>query len=183
MALSPELAELQQRLEQDLAEVLAEVAGLSAAQADWRPGPDRWSIGENLDHMTLGNRYFHGHISALVDRGRAEGLRAGPDTRRSWKRSRSLADPTVFPVKAPENWAPRRGLPPAELTAGYEQTFRALLEVLPAADELDMGALESQHFLGFSRNLYQWLDLAGAHAQRHLVQIRAIKAAPGFPTA
>src|SRR5215470_7555806 len=53
MALPAALAAIAQDLEAVRAEVLREADGLSQAQADWRPAPDDWSVGEILHHLTL----------------------------------------------------------------------------------------------------------------------------------
>src|SRR5438094_680217 len=40
-------------LENVRAEVLREVEGLSQRQAEWRPTPRDWSVGEVIDHLTI----------------------------------------------------------------------------------------------------------------------------------
>ena len=35
--------------------------------------------------------------------------------------------------------------------------------------------------MGGSQDLYQWLLMISTHAQRHILQIREIKAHPGYP--
>ena len=53
MTLPIALAAIAQDLEAVRAEVLRETEGLSQAQADWRPSPSDWSVGEILHHLTL----------------------------------------------------------------------------------------------------------------------------------
>ena len=53
MTLPAALDAIAQDLEDVRAEVLREADGLSQAQADWRPSPSDWSVGEILHHLTL----------------------------------------------------------------------------------------------------------------------------------
>src|SRR3989304_4585226 len=53
MPLPPPVEALWRDLAAARAEVLKEAEGLSQAQADWRPGPQDWSVGEILHHLTL----------------------------------------------------------------------------------------------------------------------------------
>src|SRR5438552_19157757 len=53
MALPDPVEILWRDLERVRAEVLHEVEGLSQAQADWKPGPDDWSVGEIVHHLTI----------------------------------------------------------------------------------------------------------------------------------
>src|SRR5947207_1945186 len=56
------------------ARTLAMAEGLSQAQFDFVPGPNRWSIGEVLDHMLLGERLNREQIARLIQLAR-EGKR------------------------------------------------------------------------------------------------------------
>jgi hypothetical protein len=181
--LEPALEELRARLAADLDAVMAAVGGLSQSQADWRPAPGRWSIGEVLHHLVLSDRSFALVVGKLVERGRREGVAARPGGRRSWPRLRGIADVNASgPVRNPERVTPTHGLPVDRLRRDLEHAHRTVEECIPALAALDLEALRFPHPLGFELNLYQWADIAGAHERRHLCQIEAVKAAEGFPT-
>lgn len=181
--LEPALEELRARLAADLDAVLAAVGDLSQSQADWRPAPGRWSIGEVLHHLVLSNRSFALVVGKLVARGRREGVAPRPGGRRSWPRLRGIADVNASgPVRNPERVTPTHGLPVDGLRRDLEHAHRTVEERIPALAGLDMEALRFPHPLGFELNLYQWTDIAGAHERRHLRQIESVKAAEGFPT-
>ncbi|MFI5166728.1 MAG: DinB family protein [Thermoanaerobaculales bacterium] len=180
--LEPALEELRQRLDADLAAVMAEVANLTQAQADWKPAPERWSVGEVLHHLALANRSFAFVVRKLVTRGHSEGLAAQPGARRSWPRMRSIADASLSgPVRNPDRATPRHGRPIEALRNELVASHAAVAEQLPTLAGLDLAALTLSHPLGFDLNLYQWVDIAGAHERRHLAQIRTVIAEPGFP--
>ncbi|MDD5563005.1 MAG: DinB family protein [Thermoanaerobaculaceae bacterium] len=181
-ALEPELEELRARLEADLEALLAAVTPLDQVEADWRPAPERWSAGEVLHHVVLANRTFAIVARKLIQQGRRAGVTAGPQTRRSWPRIRAIAEIGASgPVKNPDRVTPAHGFPIAALCRDLIESHAAVMATIPALAGLDLGALRFPHPLGFELNLYQWVDIAGAHERRHLFQLRTITASPGFP--
>ncbi len=179
--LEPALEKLRARLAADLEALMAVVASLSQAQADWRPAPDRWSVGEVLHHLILSNRSFARVVAKLVERGRREGLSARPEGRRSWPRLRTIADVNASgPVKNPERVTPTRELPVEQLRRDLVESHEAVVTQIPDLAALDLGALRFPHPLGFELNLYQWTDIMGAHERRHLHQIQELLASDGF---
>ena len=180
--LEPALEELSRRLAADLEALDDAVATMTQAEADWRPGPDRWSAGEVLHHVVLANRTFAIVAARLIRQGLRDGLRPGPESRRSWPRMRSIAEiGAAGPVKHPDRVTPTPGLPIATLRRELAESHRAVTAAIPALGGLDPGALRFPHPLGFELNLFQWIDIAGAHERRHLAQIERIVASPGFP--
>jgi len=180
--LDPAVAELERRLAGDLAALVDAVTGLDQRQTDWRPGPDRWSIGEVLHHLAVSNAFFAARAGRMVERGHAEGRRAPAGDRRSWPRLRLIADRKASgPVAHPAAATPTHGLPVAELRARLAASHADLVALLPRLAGLDLASITARHPLGFELNLFQWFDAAGAHERRHLVQIEEIKAAAGFP--
>jgi len=182
--LEPALEELRARLAADLDALMAAVGSLSQAQADWRPAPDHWSVGEVLHHLILSNSSFSLVVTKLVERGRREGLNARPDGRRSWPRLRTIADVKALgPVRNPNRVTPTHGLPVEQLRREFVESHRAVERQIPDLGGLDMTALRFPHPLGFELNVFQWADITGAHERRHLHQIETVLAAQGFPSA
>jgi DinB superfamily len=180
--LEPALEELRLRLAGDLEAVLAAVAPLDQPQADWKPAPARWSVGEVLHHLVLSNQAFGRAVRLLVQRGRHQGLTAVSGTRRSWPRLRAAADARVSgPVANPEPVTPTHRLPIDALRRDLAASHAAVTDQIPELAGLDLALLRLPHPLGFDLNLYQWADIAGAHERRHLAQILAVTADPRFP--
>jgi len=181
--LEPALEELRARLAADLDALVAVVGPLNQTQADWKPQPERWSIGEVLHHVILSNRSFARVVAKLVERGRREGLSARPGGRRSWPRLRGIADVTASgPVKNPERVTPTHGLPVEEMRRELIESHRAVVSQISDLAGLDLEALHFPHPLGFELNLYQWTDIMGAHEHRHLHQIQELLTSDGFPS-
>ncbi len=180
--LEPELEELRARLAADLEALAAAAAPLSQVEADWKPAAERWSAGEVLHHVVLANRTFAIVARKLIQQGRRAGVTAGPQSRRSWPRLRAFAEIGASgPVKTPDRVTPAHGIPIGTLRRELVESHGAVAATIPALAGLDLGALRFPHPLGFELNLYQWIDIAGAHERRHLAQIETIAASPGFP--
>ena len=58
--------------------LLGEVRGLSGAELAFRPAPDRWSIGEILDHLCLAERSITRVISNILQQAAGRGLIGEP---------------------------------------------------------------------------------------------------------
>lgn len=182
MKVEPGLEEIRSRLEADMAALLEAVGHLTQDQADWRPASDRWSVGEVLHHLVLANRSFALQARTLIRQGRREGLRAREGARRHWPRLRLMAEVTVSgPVAHPAPSTPTPGLPLEGLLRDLAESHQAVAGLIPLLEPLDMEALRARHPLGFEMNLFQWVDVAGAHERRHLPQIKEIMAHEGFP--
>ena len=174
--------------------VIAAVAGVTAAQEAFRPGPEAWSIPQVVEHLVLATQ---GGIN-LIWRA-AEGVRRG---RPVWRgdavhrgaaieeviaRTWELTEPGPLTWKtaaqAPESAVPRTGGPLAYWAACLAAT-QPVLDHLPAVlAGLDLQAVVYPHVLSGPLDARQRLEFLRWHLDHHLQQIQDIKAAPGFPAA
>lgn len=160
-------------------EIVREVEGLSQAQADWRPGEKDWSVGEILHHLTVSEVATGKLTTKLTREAEAAGAIA------PWPAELSEIDPLPpwppGPMEAPPVVWPEHGRPLGELLVALKATrerSRASIEKLGA---LDPRRLLFKHFRLGDLDLAQWWKLQAQHDGVHLAQIRAVKAAPGFP--
>jgi hypothetical protein len=148
-----------------------EVSNLSPSQLAFRPAPESWTILEVIDHLVVvGPIYWQDLQTALkAPAGRkttntdADILWYGVD-----RTNREKAVPSEVP----------KGL--RDLQAGLDayrkQHARLLQYVKTTSDDLRGHFVERQ-----GSDAYQWVLLISTHEQRHLLQIREIKANPRFP--
>jgi hypothetical protein len=150
-----------------------EVSGLSLAQLQFRPSPGVWSILENVEHLSITDpiywRQFHEAMKAPP--------KGVPDPARD-------ADTLWYGVDR-TNRAP--AIPSEDirgklrdLGTGLEIFRRVHREMLQYARTTDED-LRSHHVDRENSDAYQWLLLISTHAQRHILQIREVKADPKFP--
>ena len=161
-------------------DMLAAVPGLRDEQASFRPGEERWSIGQLLHHVALSESGIGGKMARLIEQARQENV-GPPET----------VDLSIFAevgrraqgvrFQAPPEVAPPHGVPLAEVLRQLDSARCSILDVVPALAAHDMTGICFPHPFFGDFNLYQWLYFCGAHEQRHHRQIEAVKQAPGFP--
>ena len=148
-----------------------EVSRLSAAQAAFRPSATSWTILEVLDHLVVvGPIYWQDLQDAKPVADRA-GMMNDIDV--LW-----YGIDRTFRETALKTEEPSRTLRDVQsgLTA-YRTQHATLLEyVRTTKDDLRSRLVERQNCDG-----YQWALLISTHEQRHIMQIRDIKAHPQYP--
>ena len=152
--------------------LIDELTGLSPAQLAFRPAPDSWSILEVLDHLVVvGPIYWR-------DLQNARPVQAG--------RVGSMADVDVLWYgidRSNREIALRSEQPTARLRdlasglAAYRTQHAQLRRYIrDTQDDLRGRLVERQR-----SDAYQWALLISTHEQRHILQIREIKAHPKYP--
>jgi len=177
MPLPPPVETIWRELEAVRAQVLKEVGELSQAQADWRPSPQDWSVGEIIHHLTLAE-VSTGKLTSKLLKEAGDGVRPFPP------------DLTAFAPIPPWPPGPREAPPIVRPESG--QPINRLLVDMRAARErsrqsverlggIDPRPLTWRHFAFGDLHLGQWWMLQTRHDADHLDQLRRVKASPGFP--
>ena len=160
-------------------QVMSEVSKLSDAQWNFKQGPDRWSVGEVVEHLAL--------AEAFLGETRQKVMAGAPATADQLAKAKPQDDVVLkaIPdrtkkVQAPEPIQPKQRLGPrAQVMAAYtDRRAQTLAYAQKTTDELRSRVGESP--LG-PLDGYQWLLFVAAHNERHLGQIREVKADPKFP--
>ena len=60
-------------------------------------------------------------------------------------------------------------------------SFRALRQKMLALAKTSQEDFRRRSYMGEGQDLYQWFLMISSHAQRHILQIREVKAHPGYP--
>lgn len=157
--------------------MLASVAGLTEAQASYKPSPEGWSIVEIIEHIVLAE------VSGVS---------------KIWQAALSVrAGAPLFPVELHTNrgltieqivdrtWKPREAAPPVATPhiggplgfwTAYLASCQTMLERLaPELDGLDLETVVFPHFLCGPLDARQRLDFLRFHSDRHVLQIERIK--------
>lgn len=159
--------------------VRAAAANLTDAQLTFKPGPDRWSIAECIEHI------------ALVEWGMFQGIQKGlgyPDNLEKRAEIRVSDLDIIKAVKsrnvtlpAPEPMVPA-GKFASTLDAldAFEQERRANLSLVEHATENFRTHFARHPAFGWI-DTYQALLVLALHPVRHIKQIDEIKTSAGFP--
>jgi len=162
-------------------------AGLTEAQFNWRPGPGRWSIAQNLAHLNAGDLMVLPAFDSAITEGRAQGKTSPGPFRYGWF--------SRFMIREMEPPPKRRMKTPLKLKGSAGEDHR-LADVLPefarVRDEVarrvrESDGLDLPHIRTISPvNRLIRLPLGAyfafilAHDRRHLWQANQVRTAPGF---
>lgn len=163
------------------------VSGLTEAQLNWKPAPEKWSIAQCLDHLTVTSGKFDTYFNAAVARGRKKWpVSAGPPYRPSliggWlikqvdpETGRNLPAPKVF---RPSDSSSIHGA-----LEGFLKQQQRFLRFVREADGVDYNKtkLRSPVTPLMRYSLADAFVITVVHGQRHLAQARRVRETSGFP--
>ena len=175
-------AKLKEYLVSTRDQVLKEASGLTEAQWSYKPGADRWSVGEVVEHLALTEPFlFELHEKTLKT------PPAAPDKREATKGKveviRAKIPDRTNKATAPEPLKPAGSLGDrAKVLAAFRERRGKTLDYVDNVSADLRAHVSEQSPLG-PVDAYQWLLYIAAHTERHLGQIREVKATQGFPKA
>ena len=155
-------------------------AGLTDAQWNFKPGPDRWSVAECVEHVALSQDLIYGVVTGNLVKSPAD------PAKRAAVKGKDEAVLTMTPdrshkFKAPEALLPTKKLgTPAETLKHYDLAHDQMVEYVETTQD-DLRDHFQEHPAFGPLDGYQWILLVSAHTRRHTAQILELKAAPNFP--
>lgn len=151
-----------------------EVAHLSQAQLDYRAAPDKWTIAEVVQHLVLAEPGYWKLLQNGVHQPHAAGFKTrATDADVLWygidrtHRQQTSTDenPRGQTIQVPEALA----------------KFAQLRDTMVQYAKTTNDDLRGHDVREWNVDAYQWFLEISTHSQRHILQIREIKADPGFP--
>ena len=148
-----------------------EVSGLSPGQLSFRPAPGAWTILEVIDHLVVVGPIYWQDLQAAL---KTPGGRTSPSTDADilWYGIDRTNREKAIPSEVPKGLRDLQG----GLDAHRKLHAQLLQYVRTTKDDLRGHIVERQ-----GCDAYQWALLISTHEQRHILQIREIKADPRFP--
>lgn len=168
-----------QYLENTKKGVLDAVKGLSEAQWNFKPGPDRWSIAQVMEHIAAAEDYIRGMDQEKVMTTPAAPASADRDAKKTDDAVIARIPDRSQKVQAPEPLVPtnRFASPDGSLKHFLESRTKTeeFLKTTPGlrdhVADSPMGKLDG----------YEFVLLIAAHSERHTKQILEVKADPNYP--
>jgi DinB superfamily len=159
---------------------LEATSGLSEAQWNFKPAPDRWSVAECAEHIGVTEAFILKMITEQALKGPAE-----PEKRAEVQGKDSSIMVTAVDrsakFKAPEVIQPtRRWATSGEITKNVLENRARTIEFVSTTQE-DLREHFMDHPVFKTLDTYQWILLTSAHMRRHTAQILEVKADPNFP--
>ena len=188
LALAREIDDFRKQFEQISADADALVTPLGQEQFVWKPGPNRWSIAECLEHMNATARAY----LPAIDEGIADAIRHGAYAEGPFQYnligrifSRLLEPPARFRMRAPIDKQPGPERPKRETLAGFRAYQVQYVDRLRQANGIDLSrsCVRSPLASWIRIPLGSAFASMAAHERRHLWQARKITEMAGFPPA
>ena len=153
--------------------LIDEVSNLSQSQLEFRRSPGSWNIIEVVEHLVLvGPIYWDDLQKAVKGPPSARIPRGGDDDILWYGIDRTHRETAIGSETPPGKLRDVR----AGLETYRKQHARLLEYIKTTKDDLRSRIVERQ-----GSDAYQWALLISTHEQRHILQIREIKADPKFP--
>lgn len=159
---------------------LEATSGLSEAQWNFKPAPDRWSVAECAEHIGVTEAFILNLITEQALKGPAEPEKRaevqGKDTSMM-----AMAVDRSAKFKAPESIQPtRRWATSGEITKNVLENRARTIQFVSTTEE-DLRDHFMDHPVFKTLDTYQWILLTSAHMRRHTAQILEVKADRNFP--
>lgn len=155
------------------------VAGLSETQLKFKTAPDRWSVSEVAEHITLAEDFLFNYYSNQVLKSPAtpeKERKVSDDQVQTLMSDRSQKAQAPEPVKPGKNAWPNI----TETMQEFEKRRARTIDFVKTTD-IDLRS----HFGGFGPGQeidgLQWLLVISGHVERHVLQINEVKADTNFP--
>jgi hypothetical protein len=166
-----------QYLETTKKNVLEATKGLSEAQWNFKPGPDRWSVAQVMEHIAAAEDFIRGMLKEKVMIAAAGD--AARDVKKTDEAVLAMVPDRTVKAQAPEPLVPtnRFGSPEGSIKH-FVETRAATEDFLKTATGLRDHVADSP--IG-KLDGYEFVLLVAAHSERHTKQINEVKADPNFP--
>lgn len=157
----------------------------------WRPSPDRWSVGECIEHLNVAGFLLLPQLRAAIDQAHARGVTGSAPKESTSPRFtllerlfiRSMSPEVKIRLRTPGAYRPIAELEveaTVERFCGLQQELR---RVATDAASLDLRRVRvtspANRFLRMG--LGAWLESTAVHERRHLLQAQKVRSHERFP--
>jgi hypothetical protein len=169
-----------QYLESTKKGVLEATKGLSDAQWNFKPAPDRWSVAEVMEHLAAAEDMLRGMTQEQVMKTPAIPARDSAELKKIDDAVIAMVPDRSRKVDAPEPLRPtNRFGSPVDAQKHFLESRATTEEYLKTTPDLRAHAVDSP--MGMKLDGYEWVLLIAGHSERHTKQMLEVKADPNFP--
>ena len=152
----------------------SEVAGLSEAQLTFKMTSESWSITDVVEHLAIAEPQYWENLQASLKEPVKAGYKpSATDEQMLWYGIDRTNRQRTGEARVPQGKYGRA----SEALAAFRTLRARMLETAKTSQEDFRG----RPFMGGGQDVYQWFLMISTHAQRHILQIREIKAHAGYP--
>lgn len=152
----------------------SETLGLSEAQLKFKMTPDSWSVEEVVMHLAIAEpQYWQSFKESLAKPVQPDFKPQATDAGMLWYGIDRTQRTTTGDARVPRGQYPT-------FKAAHDSFKKLRAEMMKTAKETPED-LRARQYLTASQDLYQWFLMISTHSQRHILQIREVKAHTNFP--
>jgi hypothetical protein len=152
--------------------LVSELDGVSSAQLTFRATPDSWSIQDVVEHLAIAEPQYWQQVQDSLKQ--PVGYKADTtDAAILW-----YGIDRTNRQKTGEARVPHGTFPSAKESLAAFRKLRATIAQFAKSSEED---LRGRQLKGGNMDVYQWVLMISTHSQRHIMQIREVKAHAGYP--
>ena len=169
-----------QYLESTKKGVLDATKGLSEAQWNFKPAPERWSVAEVMEHLAAAEDLLRGMTQEQVMKTPAIPARDPAELKKIDESVIAMVPDRSHKADAPEPLRPtNRFGSPAEAQKHFLESRATTEEYLKSTPDLRAHAVDSP--MGMKLDGYEWVLLIAGHSERHTKQMLEVKADRDLP--
>jgi hypothetical protein len=151
-----------------------EVKNLSDAQLKFKMTPASWSVEEVVMHLAIAEpQYWDQFNQSLAKPAQPDFKPQATDTAMLWYGIDRTQRTTTGEARVPRD----QFTDMKSAHASFKKLRGEMMQVAKGTQE----DLRARQFLTASQDLYQWFLMISTHSQRHIMQIREVKAHKDFP--
>jgi DinB superfamily len=152
----------------------SEVKGLSDTQREFKMTADSWSVEEVVMHLAIAEpQYWASFNESLARPVQTDFKPQATDVAMLWYGIDRTQRTTTGEARVPRDQF-------ADMASSLASFRKLRGEMMKTAKETQED-LRARQYLTASQDLYQWFLMISTHAQRHIMQIREVKAHKNFP--
>jgi hypothetical protein len=160
-------------LEMTEAWLVSELDGLSPAQLTWRPAPDVWSVKDVVEHLGIAEPQYWKQLQDSLKTPVGEYKPEATDAAILWYGIDRTNRSKTGEARVPDG----RFKDIAAALVSFRALRATMLEQARGSQEDYRG----RRLIEGNMDVYQWFLMISTHSQRHILQIRELKAMKGFP--
>ena len=153
--------------------LVSELDGLTPAQLSFKMTPESWSITEVVEHLAIAEPQYWDRLQASLKQPVSEKKSESTDAAILWYGIDRTNRARTGEARVPKGKWPNVKDSLAE--------FRKLRSTMVAFARSTQDDMRSRMLLEGNMDVYQWFLMISSHSQRHILQIREVKAHASYP--
>ncbi|MGE5814290.1 MAG: DinB family protein [Acidobacteriota bacterium] len=152
--------------------LVSELDGLSPAQLSFKMSPESWSISEVVEHLSIAEPQYWQQLQASMKQPPADKKPEATDAAILWYGIDRTRRQKTGEARVPHDKSN------AQQSLASFRKLRAEMRDYARTTQED---LRARMLIDGNMDVYQWFLMISSHSQRHILQIREIKASAGYP--